>query len=358
MTDRPRVLVVGPGARSAGGVRSVMVALARSPLGERFALTEVETHADGSRPFKLVVAVKGLARVAVRLARDRPDIVYLHTASNGSFWRKAVASALARAARVPYVVHVHGGAFADFYRGMPGWGRAVARWMLGGADAVIVLSPTWAREIGAIAGRPTVTIPNPVDIPAGTSDPARRPARIVTLARIGAAKGSYVLLRAFAALASTHPGARLVLAGDGPQEEAWRVATEAGIADRVDMPGWVGPAERDALLAGASVFALPSRVEGLPVSMLEAMAHGLPVVVTPVGGIPDAVRDGVTGRIVPPDDVAALAAAIGALLDDPDGAAAMGAAGRAEVLGTYERAAVGAHVGDVLDACLARRRGR
>lgn len=355
MTTRPRVLVVGPGARSAGGVRSVMVALARSPLGERYSLVEVETHADGTRLFKLVVAVTGLVQVAVRLVRDRPDLAYLHTASNGSFWRKAVAAALCRAARVPYIVHVHGGAFADFYRGMPGWGRAVARWMLRGAAAVIVLSPTWAREIGAIAGRPTVTIPNPVDLPAEVADPSRRPARVVTLARIGAAKGSYVLVRAFAALADAHPGARLVLAGDGPQEEARRVAAEAGIADRVEMPGWVGPAERDALLAGASVFALPSRIEGLPVSMLEAMAHGLPVVVTPVGGIPDAVEDGVTGRLVPPDDVRALTAAIGALLDDPPGAAAMGAAARAEVLRTYETGAVGARVGDVVAACLGDR---
>ena len=355
MTGRPRVLVVGPGARSAGGVRSVIVALSRSSLSRRFTLVEVETHADGSRPHKLVVAARGLGRMVVEVVRARPDLVYLHTASNGSFWRKAVASAIARAGRVPYVVHVHGGAFADFYRGMPAPGRLVARWMLRGAAAVVTLTPSWAREIGAIAGRPTVTIPNPVAVPAAVADPARRPASVVTLARIGAAKGSFVLLRAFAALAEDHPGTRLVLAGDGPQEEAWRVAREAGVADRVDMPGWIGAAERDALLAGAGVFVLPSRVEGLPVSMLEAMAHGLPVVVTPVGGIPDAIEDGVTGRLVPPDDVEALTAALGGLLDDPQGAAAMGAAGREAIHDTYDIEAVGARVGDLVESCIARR---
>ncbi len=358
MSGRPRVLVVGPGERSAGGIRSVIVALSRSSLSRRFALVEIVTHADGSRPHKLAVAARGLVRFVREIVRARPDLVYLHTASNGSFWRKAVASAIARAARLPYVVHVHGGAFADFYRGMPEPGRLVARWMLRGAEAVVTLTPSWAREIGAIAGRPTVTIPNPVHVPAAVADPARRPARIVTLARIGAPKGSFVLLRAFAALADGHPDARLVLAGDGSQEEARRVAREAGVADRVEMPGWIGPAERDALLAGASVFALPSRVEGLPVSMLEAMAHGLPVVVTAVGGIPDAIEDGVTGRLVPPDDVAALTAAIGGLLDDPAGATAMGAAARAAIHDTYDVDAVGARVADLVETCIARRRGR
>lgn len=335
-----------------------MVALSRSALSRRVTLVEVETHADGTRPYKLVVAARGLSRVIEQMVRERPDLVYLHTASNGSFWRKAIASAIARAARVPYIVHVHGGAFADFYRGMPAPGRLVARWMLRGAAAVVTLTPSWAGEIGAIAGRPTVTIPNPVDVPAAAADPAARPARIVTLARIGAAKGSFVLLRAFAALAEAHPDARLVLAGDGPQEHARRVASEAGVADSVEMPGWIGPTERDALLASATVFVLPSRVEGLPVSMLEAMAHGLPVVVTPVGGVPDAIEDGVTGRLVPPDDEAALTAAIGALLDDPAGAAAMGAAARRVIHDTYDMDAVGARVADLVEACAARRRVR
>jgi glycosyltransferase involved in cell wall biosynthesis len=300
----------------------------------------------------MVVAARGLSRLAAILIRERPDLVYLHMASDGSFWRKAIASVMARCARVPYVVHVHGGGFAEFYRRLPAPGRMIARWVLGGARAVITLTPSWAREIGVIAGRDTVTIPNPVSVPAEVADPSARPARVVTLARLGASKGTFTLIRAFGALAAAHPDSRLVLAGDGPQEEARRVAREEGVEDRVEMPGWIGPAERDALLARATVFVLPSRIEGLPVSMLEAMAHGLPVVVTPVGGIPDAIEDGVTGRLVPPDDVDALAVAIGALLDAPQAAAQMGAAARATIHDTYEVGAVASNVGDLVEACL------
>lgn len=353
---RARIVMVGPGERSAGGVRSVIAALVASPLAERFTLIEVETHADGSKWRKLAVAARGIARVVALLARDRPDLVYLHTASDASFWRKAIVAGIARIARVGYVVHIHGGGFIDFYRDSNAPTRLIARRMLRGARGVITLTPSWAREIEAITGRPTTTIPNPVRLPATPADPLATPARVVTLARLGAAKGTYVLLRAFAALAPAHPGARLVLAGDGSPDKALRLAREAGIADRVEIPGWVGPERRDALLDGATIFTLPSRVEGLPVSMLEAMAHGLPVVVTRVGGVPDTIDDGVTGLLVPPDDVAALTAALARLLDDPTAAAAMGSAAREAIDGTYDLDAVAARVGDLIDACIARGR--
>lgn len=352
---RARVLVVGPGERSAGGVRSVIVTLAGSRLGQRFQLVEVATHADGGKPLKFIVAARGFARAAWQMLRNRPDLVYIHTASNASFWRKSIVAGMARLARCPYIIHVHGGAFAAFYRDCRAPGRIIARRVLRGASAVVTLTPSWAREIGAITGRATVTIPNPVAVPEDPADPAGRPPRIVTLARIGAAKGSFVLVEAFAAIAGAYPEARLVLAGDGPQTEALRAARAAGVADRVEMPGWVGAAERDALLGGATIFALPSRIEGLPVSMLEAMAFGLPVLVTPVGGIPDVIEDGVTGRLVPADDVDALADAMRALLDDPAAAAAMGAAARAAVLGTYDLDVVADRVGDLVATCIGAR---
>lgn len=351
---RPQVLMVGPGERSAGGVRSVIAALVASPLAERFDLVEVETHADGGKRLKAAVAARGIARIIGRLVRSRPDLVYLHTASDASFWRKAIVAGIARIGRVPYIVHIHGGGFLDFYRDSSAPTRFVARRMLRGAAGVVTLTPSWAHEIEAIAGRPTSTIPNPVRLPAAPADAGDRPPCVVTLARLGAAKGTYVLVRAFAAIAGSHPDARLVLAGDGSPVEALRVAREAGVADRVEVPGWVGPAQRDALLARATVFALPSRVEGLPVSMLEAMAHGLPVVVSAVGGIPDVIDDGVTGVLIAHDDIAALTAALARLLDDPAAAAAMGAAAREAIDGTYDLDAVAASVGDLIGACLTR----
>lgn len=352
MSRRPRVLVVGPGERSAGGVRSVMTALAGSRLAERYELSEVQTHRDGSAPAKAWMALRGFAAVAAVLARGRADLVYLHSASGASFWRKAIVAGMATLARRPYVVHVHGGGFVDFAHGTSQAGRVVVRTVLRRAAAVVVLTPTWARDIGAIAGRPTDTIPNPVRIPDRLADPAARPARILTLARLGPAKGSEVLVRAFASIRGRHPGAVLVLAGDGDPRAVRALAAALGVAESVHLPGWVDPQARDALLAGGTLFTLPSRTEGLPMGMLEAMAHGLPVVMTPVGGVPDVVRPGEAGLLVPVDDAPALAAALDEVLSDPERATAMGRAGRLLVEETSRLDRVAEQVGDVIARCL------
>lgn len=346
------MLVVGPGERSAGGVRSVMNALARSQLSERFELSEIETHQDGPAPLKAWTAARGIGRVAVALARRRPDLLYLHTASGASFWRKAIVAGMARAAGRPYVMHVHGGGFLEFHRRANRVQRAIIRAVLRRAAAVVTLSAVWAEGIGAIAGRPTVTIPNPVTLPARHADPGRRPARVVTLARIGPAKGSYVLVRAFADVASRHQDAVLVMAGDGDPSEVLRLAADCGIADRVLLPGWVGPDARDALLADATVFTLPSRTEGLPMGMLEAMSYGLPVVMTPVGGVPDVIDDGVNGRLVPVDDRQALAVAIDELLADPERSRRMGQAARTTVAESSDIRQVAEAVGSLIERAL------
>jgi glycosyltransferase involved in cell wall biosynthesis len=219
---------------------------------------------------------------------------------------------------------------------------------------VIVLSPAWALEIETISGRVTEIVPNPVRLPERTADPRADPPVVLALGRLGPDKGSYLLLAAFAAIAQRHPAATVVMAGDGEVEGVLAAARAAGLADRVSVPGWVDRAEVDRLLRTATVFALPSRIEGLPMSMLEAMAHGLPVVVTPVGGIPDVVTDGVDGRLVRPDDPEGLAAALDSLLSDREAAARLGAAARRVMAEEYEIHVVAERVAAVVERCIAR----
>jgi glycosyltransferase involved in cell wall biosynthesis len=120
-----------------------------------------------------------------------------------------------------------------------------------------------------------------------------------------------------ALLAPAFPALRLVFGGEGDREGLLRRAAELGIGGRIECLGWVGPQQRDAELAAASVFCLPSHAEGLPMSMLEAMAAGKAVLATGVGGIPEALHDGDNGLLVPPHDVTALARALAQLLGDP-----------------------------------------
>jgi len=161
-----------------------------------------------------------------------------------------------------------------------------------------------------------VVLPNPVRVPTRVPDRAgRAQVQILHLGRLGRRKGGYDLLNAFAALPEAiRARARLVLAGDGDVEPMRKLAEPLG--SRVRVLSWIDAHERDRLLAESDVFVLPSHAEGVPMSLLEAMAAGLPCITTPVGGIPDVFTHGVEGLLVPAGDSAQLRAAMSTFIAD------------------------------------------
>lgn len=336
-TRRPEVLVVGPGPRSAGGVWAAMSTLLTSSLAGRFRFTVVPTHRDGTHRAKLWAAATGIGRVAAALLRRRPALVWIHTASGFSFRRKAIVALMARARRTPYALHVHGGSFHHWYQGITRPERAIVRYVLRSARLVIALTPAWEVRLQAITPCTTVAVMNPVAIPDLPEPPQTVAGRVVCVGRLGDLKGSRVLVQAIARLRDRGVEAHAHLAGDGEHAQVRAEAVALGVEDRVTLHTWLTPGGVAALLDSAQVFALPSRDEGLPVALLEAMAHALPLVVTPVGGIPDLVRAPEHGLFVQPDDPAGLADAIERLLDAPEEARRMGRAGRRTV---EERCAV------------------
>ncbi len=151
------------------------------------------------------------------------------------------------------------------------------------------------------------------------------------VAALTAHKDHATLVEAMALLRVLVPEARLVIAGDGELRPALEARVrERRLGDRIAFAGFRGDLDR--LLPAFSVFCLSSRLEGLGTSLLDAMAFGLPVVATAAGGIPEAVEDGVSGRLVPPGDPAALADALAAVLQDEAGRRALGSEGRRRFL--------------------------
>jgi glycosyltransferase involved in cell wall biosynthesis len=147
-------------------------------------------------------------------------------------------------------------------------------------------------------------------------------------------KGQAVLIDAFATLAAAHPRAVLVLAGEGTDHAALTArAARLGLGARVRLPGAIRPVQQ--LYAASDVFCMPSFHEGLSNACLEASAGGLPLVVSSVGGLPEIVAAGVTGHVVPPGDVPALARALGEQLADADLRRRLGAAGAARTAAMF-----------------------
>ena len=256
-------------------------------------------------------------------------------------WFNAPAEQAASARRV--ILYLHGGAFDRYHAGLSSLERAWVRRSIQGARVVLVLSESWADWLRQAIGHPDVRVlPNPVLPAVLPTDVPREAQTLLFLGRLEPEKGVFVLVEALARLAPAHPQLRAVLAGEGDLAGVRKAALDAGVAGRIELPGWVDGDAKARLLARAGIFVLPSRFEGLPMALLEAQAAGLPVVATRVGGIPQVVTDDDNGRLAEPDDVASLVAALGPLLDDAPRAARMGARGRERVLAGYGTARVGA----------------
>jgi glycosyltransferase involved in cell wall biosynthesis len=168
----------------------------------------------------------------------------------------------------------------------------------------------------------------------GPSARRTRPRRIVAVANLRREKGHDVLLHAAAVVMRTFPDSRFELVGGGPELPALRATADAlGLEHAVSFLGHREDVK--ARLEAADIFVLPSRSEAFPNAVLEAMAAGLPVVASGVGGVLEIVRQGETGLIVPPGDAAVLASAICRLMGDPPFAHGLGDAARAEVTERY-----------------------
>jgi glycosyltransferase involved in cell wall biosynthesis len=179
--------------------------------------------------------------------------------------------------------------------------------------------------------------------------------RVTCVASFTPKKGHRDLLQAFASLLPDFPDLELELVGDGEERDRIEAQIESlGIADRVKLPGWLPPDQVHDRLAGTEVFALPSiplasgRMDGIPNALKEAMASGVPVVSTPLSGIPELVKDGVNGLLVPPGDWQALAGAMRRLLEDQEFARRLAERGREHVLEQFDLDVEANKLGDLI----------
>lgn len=308
-----RVVWLSTSTETRGGVASYVRGMRATPLWDSWDVHHIATHRDGSVASRVRAFARGATAFLWMLTAHPPGLVHLHMASRGSFARKSILSWMAHARGLPVIIHVHGGGFQDFYQASPRPLRAYIRATLNRADVIVALGPTWARRLGEIAPKSrVVVVPNGVRPRAPVAQPGPHGVvRVLFLGDISVGKGAFALLEAWGRLArsSTGPRAELVLAGDGAVDQARKEVQEKGLADQVQVLGWVPPEEVDHLLTTSQVLALPSFHEGQPMAVLEAMARGLCVVASDVGGIPDLLGDA-CGVLVPVGDVDALVAAL------------------------------------------------
>ncbi|HEX4240749.1 MAG TPA: glycosyltransferase family 4 protein [Steroidobacteraceae bacterium] len=330
--SKPSVLFVGafprPGLKVYGGMVTSCQALLASSLPGRLHLDLLDStqisNPPPALPTRFGLALVRFARFLVKFEKCRPQAVILFAALGASIVEKGVMARYARWRGVPSLIFPRAGHIVDACRDSP-LTRAWARLSFRGASKLVCQSVSWSRfatETLGFAPEHVSVVRNWTASPELLAVGERRRRRAgsrVELLFVGwleRDKGILDLIRACAAQGPCRVF-RLVIVGDGgAAHEARELAAQLGLAASVEFRGWLQTEELRAALRDADVFVLPSWAEGLPNAMVEAMAARVAVLVTAVGAIPEVIVDRENGLLVPPRDAAALARALGELIDD------------------------------------------
>lgn len=326
MINHPVVLLLGPHREAVSGVSTHVNLLMGSTLADEFELLHFQVGREGraeSAFGRLMRLVFGPLALAATIVFRHVSIVHINTSLNPrAFWRDLAYLLVAKALGARTVYQVHGGALPQAFFAGSNFLTALLARVLRMPDVVVVLAQC---ELVAyrrfIPGQDVVLLPNGIDcrpfnrVP--TVNSPGGPLRLTYIGRLAREKGLYETLQAVRLAQELGADCRIVIAGGGPEESRLRRYAQAlGIAHRVTFAGPVFGDDKVKVLEGSDVVMLASYAEGLPYSLLEAMAAGVPVIATPVGAIPDVVSDGIHGVIVPVRDGKAIAEALSSLAID------------------------------------------
>ncbi|ALJ00983.1 glycosyltransferase family 4 protein [Rufibacter tibetensis] len=313
------VVIVGPSiTRTKGGMATVINDMLQNRNPEvRF--THIVSHVEGSASEKIS---RNLDAILEFLKTSKMDLVHIHVASGASFYRKSLFVLLSKLRGKPVVMHVHGADFDSFYNSSSSIAQWYIRMIFSFCSSILVLSGFWRHFFEKnISNKNVEVLHNGVytqffascyTMPANLS-------KFLFLGRLGQRKGVYDLLEAADILVNRHHHHDLVfyLAGDGEIEQVHRIVQEKGLQNNVQVLGWIGEKEKMEWLKRADTMILPSYNEGLPMSILEAMAAGKIIISGRVGGIPDLVTEGVNGFLITPGDVESLCQHIAFVKSNP-----------------------------------------
>ena len=362
--DKHKIVLFGPSLEAVSGVSTHVRILFGSDLARDYELVHFQVGSEGRGETALQKCMRfalSPVHLALLLLRTRAEVVHLNASlDQKAYWRDLVYSIVARLMGRRVVNQIHGGAMPQDFFQSSAFLTWILRRFLVSSDVVTVLSSAELTAYRAFDPRIRVhLVPNAID-PSGLAGRTRslnsnRPLKLVYVGRLVRTKGLFEIVDAMAELKRDGREFELCIAGGGPDQAALMLASEkAGLTDRIRFLGSVFAAEKWQLWLESDVFVFPTfHREGLPYSLLEAMAAGCVPVTTPVAAIPDVMRDREHGLFVPANDAHALANAVAALDDDRAGLFRMAEAARRRALEHYTVVRLAEDFRKLYQGCLA-----
>jgi len=335
-----KVLILVPnGLGGKGGIERLMMYLSRE-IKQNYDEVTLYVHATRfftKSPFSHLSTPISLLVFCAKLIWFRPTLIHCNVAPRGSTWRKRVFVSVARLFGCKILLHLHGSGYDEYFAELPQKKKEKVANFFCSADSVVVLGNYWknfAQTQLKVDPQKTFSINNGSPDVQSRANPAKEPAKICFAGAVGKRKGVDLLLDALA-LIPADLNWEVEIGGNGEIEKYRNRAKRLGIDKPVTFSGWLSEEEVSRLFSRSQIFVLPSRAENQPMSIIEAMAHKLPIISTRIGAIPEQVDDGVTGILVPSGDAVALAKALLSLLENPQLRERMGVDGRARFEANY-----------------------
>ena len=305
-----KIVMFGPHLSARSGISNVINNWLDVGLDKKIHFQYISTltkYENGRYLHKFCEAFIAFFRCVVNI--NQADIAHIHMSTGASFYRKFILLKITKMKKMKTIIHLHGSTFESFYFNNNKLIKKLIVNCFNSADAVIVLSNSWKKFIKKISSNKKIfIIYNGANLKRFVKkEGEKNKINITFMGRLGQRKGTYDLLQAFVKSTSTIPtNTHLTLGGDGDIKKIKDIISKQKIK-RVHVPGWLCGKEKIKAFNECDIYVLPSYNEGLPGSILEAMAVGVPIISTPVGGIPEAVIDNKNGFLIQPGDIEHLA---------------------------------------------------
>lgn len=303
-----------------GGITSVISQLlAHDWNAEGVDMKFIPTYVETNNVKKILFFAKAVKRIQREFKTNKPDVVHMHMSYKGSFTRKFFLHKLCKKNGIPDIIHLHGSEFKKWFDESDDKKKEEIKTLLKESAGVIVLGDKWKEVVKKI--EPTtkaVVVNNTVRIPNCTVE-WNLPITVLFMGVLIKRKGVADLIRAVDILKKKNrlDNVKFVIAGSGVEEAELKTMCKKLELDKyINFVGWTSGEKKERLFRESQMLVLPSYNEGLPVSILEAISYGMPVVATCVGDISAAIIDGENGYLVEPGDVDALANSIYKLISE------------------------------------------
>lgn len=308
------ILIISEGLSGKGGVVSVITNL--YPYYETF--NHLESANQRGKVSKVTTFIKSIFKLIYYILFKSIKVVHIHGASYGSFVRKSIYILICKTLRVRIIYQIHSGEFPEFYKKYNFCGYI--NFILKQADCLVVLTNSWRAFYQQIINPSKIQVLNNiVSPPEGkfVSKCSSYPIKILYLGVITEKKGIYDLVSVIYENKEIFKDKIILhIGGVGESDKLTELISQHEVEDIIEYKGWVKGEEKDSLIRESSIYILPSYYEGLPISILEAMSYGKPILATNVGGISEIVKNEFNGLLFNPGNKDAIKNAILTLTND------------------------------------------